>query len=566
MRISKAVLFFFCLFPMVGLSQKSFQLTFTNEDYKSFKKNPEKYFKDSIGPIKYVQELQYSAIENGYLTASLDSSYSLEKTYYADFYLGPKFSKIGLNMSSEDLDFFKKYMRISEKFLTKQEFRPKEVAKTIRDLHNCLLSNGYPFAKISLTDIQVGEAQSLAQVRVEKFNQLKWHKLIVKGDTAISSVYLYNLLQIKPGKLYDESQLQFITNRINQVSFLTEIKPHELLFTRDGVDLYLYINSKPLSSINGFLGLQPDPIQNKYFLTGELSLKLVNIIKRGELLDINWRNIQAQTQQLKARINYPFLFKSSFGVDAQFKLYKRDSTFLDIKSKIAIQYYLKGGNFVSFYFERNNSSLLGGAANNTSFSNLANVRSNNYGVSISRRKVDYFPNPTQGINILSAFSVGQRQSRATDTSLIVNNLLFKVESSIEYFIPITQRNVIRFANQTYLISAPEIFQNELIRFGGLLSQRGFNEDEIFASTLSIFSLEYRFLLDKNSRIFVFYDQSLYENISLQYRKDQPFGFGAGMSFGTNIGIFSLQYALGSQQGNPILFKNGKIHFGYIAYF
>jgi outer membrane protein assembly factor BamA len=562
----KAVFLFFCFFPLTGLSQKPFQLLFTNEDYKGFKRNPESFFKDSLEPISYAQKFKYAAIENGFLTASIDSSIFVDKKYIVDFHLGPKFGNVSLNMSSEDYQFFRRHMKISEKFLTNQKFRPKEVGKLLKDLHNCLLSNGYPFAKVTLRNIEIGETRTTAFLKVEKFNQLKWSKIIIKGDTAISTSYLYNLLQIKPGNLYDESQLKLITDRINQVSFLTEIKTHELLYTPEGVELYLYIKSKPLSSVNGFLGLQPDPIQNKYFLTGELALKLVNVLKRGELLDINWRNIQTQTQQLQAHLNYPFLFKSPFGIDGQFKLYKRDSAFLDLKTKLALQYYLKGGNFVSFYYERNNSSLLGGAANNTSFSNLANVTTNNYGLAISHRQVDYFPNPSRGLNIVASISAGKRQSRLTDTSATIVNLIFKGESSIEYFIPITARNVIRIANQSFVITAPNIFQNELIRFGGLLSQRGFNEDEIFASTVSIFSLEYRFLLDKNSRVFLFYDQSLYENTSLTYRQDKPFGFGAGLSFGTNIGVFSLQYALGSQLGNPILFKNGKIHFGYIAYF
>jgi hemolysin activation/secretion protein len=111
-----------------------------------------------------------------------------------------------------------------------------------------------------------------------------------------------------------------------------------------------------------------------------------------------------------------------------------------------------------------------------------------------------------------------------------------------------------------------IYQNELYRFGGQNSLRGFNEDELFASARSVITLEYRFLLDRNSNVFVFYDQAYSENSAIKYSKDQPFGFGTGLSFGTNLGIFSVSYALGSQMQNPILLKNGKIHFGYIAYF
>ena len=82
----------------------------------------------------------------------------------------------------------------------------------------------------------------------------------------------------------------------------------------------------------------------------------------------------------------------------------------------------------------------------------------------------------------------------------------------------------------------------------------------------ISSLEYRFLLDKNSNAFIFYDQGIYEDNTLTYKIDNPFGVGAGISFGSKIGIFSISYALGKQENNPLEFRNGKIHFGYITYF
>jgi hemolysin activation/secretion protein len=138
--------------------------------------------------------------------------------------------------------------------------------------------------------------------------------------------------------------------------------------------------------------------------------------------------------------------------------------------------------------------------------------------------------------------------------------------SLECYIPIYNRNILKLSNKSDFYYAPEVFQNELFRFGGLQTLRGFNEEEIFASSKSVFSIEYRFLLDKNSNVFAFYDQGIYENNSLTYRKDKPFGFGAGLSFGTNLGIFSISLAIGKQLENPILLRNSKVHFGYIAYF
>ena len=65
---------------------------------------------------------------------------------------------------------------------------------------------------------------------------------------------------------------------------------------------------------------------------------------------------------------------------------------------------------------------------------------------------------------------------------------------------------------------------------------------------------------------MFYDQAIYEDRSAVYYKDHPFGVGLGFSIGSKIGIFSINYAIGKQLTNPFDLKQGKVHFGYIAYF
>jgi hemolysin activation/secretion protein len=97
--------------------------------------------------------------------------------------------------------------------------------------------------------------------------------------------------------------------------------------------------------------------------------------------------------------------------------------------------------------------------------------------------------------------------------------------------------------------------------------RGFNEEELFATSYLISQIEYRFLLDKNSALFGFYNRAWYEdNSTLKYVKDSPLGFGLGLSFGTKLGIFSVTYALGKQLTNSIQLNQGKIHIGYISFF
>jgi hemolysin activation/secretion protein len=142
----------------------------------------------------------------------------------------------------------------------------------------------------------------------------------------------------------------------------------------------------------------------------------------------------------------------------------------------------------------------------------------------------------------------------------------RINLQYQHYFQLYGRNVLKLAANFESYYAPEVFQNELYRFGGINSFRGFNEEELFASTKFITTLEYRFIVDRNSNAFLFYDQAFYENTALNYLKDNPFGIGAGFSFGTKLGIFTISYALGKQLSNNLDFRSGKIHFGYTAYF
>ncbi len=548
------------------LCQKKYSISFTTENYKKVKKNIQLSFKDSLSALAYVQELQYSAIAKGYLTASLDTLKFENNMLLVSFFIGERFENISLNINPEDKVFLKRNSTLSEKSIVSIPFRPVELSNILKMIHNSTISNGYPFSKVYLDQITFQNNTLKANLILNKGHYYNFNKIHVKGDSSISTIFISSLIDIKAGDSYNESKLKDISKKIKQLSFLREIKSHELLFTKEGVELFLYIESIPVSAINGAIGLQPKANTTKVGLAGELNLKLLNVFKHGESINLNWRSIQEQTQSLNARINYPFLFHTPFGIDAQFQLYKRDTSFLELKSTIGVQYFLKGGNYLKVFYQNFSSNVLNGGANNPNFSNLSTVKSNAYGITLFRKQLDYLPNPSKGFGLVMEVAIGNRKSQFSDTSEVIKTTTYRSALQIDWFIPITPRHVIHLINATEMYYAPEIFQNEVFRFGGQTSLRGFNEEELYATLRSVFTIEYRYLLDQNSHIFAFFDQGLYENNAISYMKDHPFGFGAGFSFGTNIGIFSISYALGQQLNNPILMRNGKVHFGYIAYF
>jgi outer membrane protein assembly factor BamA len=425
-------------------------------------------------------------------------------------------------------------------------------------------ANGYPFAAFRYEDF-TEEKQSLSlSISMEKGRKMFWKELRIKGDSSLSVTTLEAELDFKPGQIFTSKKQEEILIRLNQLSYIQVIKPPEYQFSTDGVTLYLYIKGTKINSFNGAIGLQPNPISQKMGLTGDVQLKLVNALKKAEQVDFVWRSVKPATQLLTFRLAYPYLFHSSFGTEFKFNLYKRDSTFLELKSGLAIQYALSNALIVKGIYSLTSNNRLYASNNSLDFPNAASFRNTMFGLGFTLRTLDYLPNPTRGVHCTGEAYVGQRKSESDTLSSTPTN---RISFAWEQYITIRKRFVLRYFLSFDTYNAPMIYSNECYRFGGLSNQRGFNEENFLATTKSINQIELRYLLDRNSSVFVFFDQSLYENRSnAGYRQDRPYGFGLGTNLGSKAGIFSLVYGLGVEKNNPLDLRTGKIHFGYIAYF
>lgn len=552
--------FFLFLIHFTGLSQVS--TVYQIDGLSHLTKHEKKSFPDSLSLMTYCRDLQFEAYKRGFLTFSLDSIIRVDSANYVirgD--VGPAFQQIRFFIEPETRILLRK-LGIQPRTISTLKANPAEISRLTKQVLTTLENNGYPFAKVGLHSLEIEGTHIKTTLVVEKNVEVLWTKINIVGEKIhISEKFIANYLHLEAGEKFSQEAVNLIPLRLKQITYLKQTKPAELLFTEKGAELYLYLESKPVSLFNGTVGLQQNPTTQSYQLTGDIRLKLQNVLRHGELFDLTWRSIQPGSPQLKVIASYPYLFNTPFGVDGQFQLFKRDSTFLELKSQIGINYFLSAGNTLKAFYRNGSSSLLGSTV---ATGNFGTVKTNQYGLSVTHQTIDYLPNPQHGFIWVVEGSAGQRTVDKDTTH--TKSLLFSAKVQLETYLPFGKRNVIKLASITETYYTDNIQQNELMRFGGNLSQRGFLEDELLATTRTTATVEYRFLLDRNSFLFAFVDQSWYERNTAGYLQDHPLGFGAGMSFGTNIGIFSLTYALGQQQGNPILFRDSKIHFGYIAYF
>ncbi|MFL5765403.1 MAG: POTRA domain-containing protein [Bacteroidia bacterium] len=567
---------FFSIFQ--GLSaQKNYTLDIRSPDDPALLKriSYKKVFSQRQDADKEMQRILFFCFDNAYLTASYDSVHSDSTGRVAYLHLGSQYKWAYLKKGNVDEGVLSE-IGFRDRIYSGKPVSYKNVKSVQEKLITYYENNGYPFASVKLDSIVIAEGSLAAQLKLTKNKELRIDSIVIRGNAKITPVYIHNYLGIKPGDLYDESQLKKVNTGIAELPFLRATKIPSVTFTDKFTKLVLDLEKRRASQFDGIVGILPDNKAGKILFTGDVRLKLQNGMGYGELIDLNWRRLQEQTQDLKARLVYPFILRTPFGVDYNFKLYKKDTTYLDVNQNVGVQYLLIGGNYLKVFYNNKTSSLLStkGLEFMTTLPPNADVSTNMYGLGFRFERLDYRLNPRKGFSFLMNASAGTKVIKKNAKlnpevydKLKLNSAIYNGELEASVFVPVGGRSTVMLSNQSAFLYGETTFRNELFRIGGLKSLRGFDEESIYASSYSIMLLEYRFILEQNSYLYLFGNGAWYENNEVSnYVHDTPYGFGAGISFETKAGIFSINYALGKQFDNPIELKSGKIHFGIVNYF
>ena len=525
---------------------------------------------------KKLRVIQNSLVQNGYLAAGIDSVFIDDSLFKIDVYIhtGELYSLSRLTFNPENEDALGS-SGFREKLFSNKPFNPQQLAKLFDKVLTFYENNGFPFASIKLDSTKFDNDQMSSKLLISKGPLIRIDTIFVKGEAQNSNKLIYNILQINPNDIYQQEIINNIEVRIKESPFLQAIEPSEYEFVNNKCNIYVYLKNNPASNFNGIVGLLPDD-NGKINITGDVNIKLFNALHKGETIQLNWRKLQPLTQNLQTAFSYPFLLNSSFGVDTKFSLYKRDTTFLNIEGKIGVEYYFNSDNTLAVFYQNKSSNLLSTQQFQfvTTLPEFADIINSSYGIEMKSIKLNYKYNPTKGYAGFLSFSAGTKTIRKNNNlnpvvyeGINLKTAQFEIKSNLDFYIPLKKRSTIKLGSKTGFIFNENMFTNELFRIGGNITLRGFDEESIYNSSFAIGTIEYRFLLEQNSNLFIFIDGAWYENrVKGNFITDTPLGTGVGINFSTKPGIFSISYALGSQKGSPFIIKSAKIHFGFISFF
>lgn len=548
---------------------------------------------DTLSVQSTIKQILLDLQGQSYLEASVDSLVIKDSLHHAYLHIGASYQWMQLSNGNIE-DAFLSQIGFRERLYQNKPFYYENVRKVQEDLLSYAEDNGYPFAQVRLDSVQVNNGKISAQLKMEKGTLIFVDSLKIEGEVVISKTYLESYLGLKSGTPFSKTKLLKIRDRIRELAFLKEKRPSTVTFEGNQAVINLFLERKKASKFDFIVGFLPannnDPTQpaQRLLFTGSFEGEMQNQFGVGERIYAKLERLMPETQSLELEFSYPYLLDLPFGVETTFGLYRRSTAYRDQEYDLGIQYLLEGGNYVKAFIDNASSALIeidtSRLLSTRQLPNQLDYTNASFGIEYLMQRLDYRFNPRQGWSAKIRASAGVKRIKENLTilefsdnetdfgmlydSLNLRSFQYRLSTSLATYIPLFQRTTLKIGNRSGFIFAEEpILFNEQFRVGGNRLLRGFDEESIQADWYSVMTLEYRLLIGQNSYFYGFGDLAyIRDELRTENIEDFPYGFGAGLTFETKVGLFGISLAWGTQQNNPINFGTPKIHFGYVSLF
>jgi len=375
-------------------------------------------------------------------------------------------------------------------------------------------------------------------------------KIIIKGYDKFPKSYIKHYAGIKISKPFNKQKLINQSESLNSLGFVKNLKPPEILFQQDSTTVYLYLKKQKDNLFDGILGFSTNEDSKKLALNGYLNLELNNNLNYGEQFLLNYKADGNDQQKFRIKITLPYLIKTPFGVGLELNIFKQDSTFSTTDQQARVSYQISPSSNSYIGYKSYESSNL--SKDPITDNNIEDFDSKFFIAGIKFTKTqnsDIFPVKT---NFIIETEFGNRKSSNEIQSQV------KIFSLLNHIFNLNFKNSIFLQNNTKLLTSDSYLTNELFRFGGINSIRGFSENSIDATFFSVLNTEYRYQFNKGVYIHSIIDVAYFKN-EITSIEENIYSFGLGVGLETRAGILKFSIANGNAENQDFNFSNTKIH-------
>ncbi|MGB3344237.1 MAG: BamA/TamA family outer membrane protein [Aequorivita sp.] len=509
-------------------------------------------FNDFNSLQKTVDTVALKLLRMGYIESELlQLQKENDSSYRARFLLGEKFSKLKILYSNQDFTL-KELQQVSREITEDYFVLPFEsVPPSLQKLTSSQTQKGKAFARLRLTEFEKDPDGFLtASLMLESGSHRTVDSIAIKGYEQFPRSFLKHYAGIKKGKTFNQKKLVAQSENLNSLGFVSAIKPPEALFRKDSTIVYFYLEKQNNNLFDGILGFATNEDTQKLELNGYVNLELNNNLNYGEQLLINYKADGKEQVSFRAKAVLPYLFKTPFGLSGELKIFKRDSSFITTEQQLRISYQINTTSQAYVGYRGFDSSKL--LDESVAGIPIEDFKSNFFiaGATYTRpQNRRLFPIKTL---LTLDTGIGNRKKEGSSESQ------FKAEALINNIFYLNYNNSIFVQSTTGILQSDTYLVNELFRFGGINSIRGFDENSIDASLFSVINTEYRYQFNEAVFAHSIIDIGYFENQTLSL-KQKLYSFGLGLGLSTKAGLFRLIVANGGGDNQDLDFSNSKIH-------
>jgi hypothetical protein len=359
---------------------------------------------------------------------------------------------------------------------------------------------------------------------------------------------------------FNKDIVRKIHDDFEKFGFVNQIKYPEILFTKDSTKVYAYLEKRKSNNFDGFIGFSNNE-KNKLVFNGYLDLTLENALKAGEQFSLNWKSDGNNQKTFKANIDLPYLFKSPIGLKAQIYIFKQDSIFQNTKTSLDLGYlvdyntrlYLGYQSMESSDIQKTNNNTISDYNNSFLTSNLEYTNQDSENVTFPKKST-----------ISITMGIGKRTTNQVAETLGTNKQTYIHINAMHNFY-LNRKNCFNINYQNYFLKSDTYIINELYRFGGINSIRGFSENTLQANFMTALISEYRYIISKDLFLHTIMDYGYYQDKSSD-NKGNLLGLGLGMGLKTKNGLIKISLANGSTKDQEIKFYDTIVTIRYNVVF
>jgi len=532
----------------------------------------QRYYSQQIP--KTAENIEQYFTKSGYLFSRIDSvqtiftqdSSKVSLIFWINSGRQTQWGKIDIKSDSLNADYYNKY--ISD--FQDAYYSETHLESAINQMLEVAADSGFPFAQVDVGDIilRKEKKRNFADINIHIHEKQKTYlsNVLFDGNNNTKDYVLLRELSLPKGMIYNKKMLDESVLSLAKLPILRSVeKPKLFKGNGDSIDVLIKVEEGNATNFDGVIGYMPpgpNDEKSKGYFTGAVDIAFNNLFGTARSFAVHWKKPDTLSEEFHVRYMEPWIFDLPMNLALGLDRTVRDTLYIEWNYNINLNmHFFK--NITIFTEIKQRSVTPDSAASRNSRLTSNDITDLQVGIQYDTR--DYRLNPMSGLFYETSFTYGLKKIKGPayiieEDGLKSRDELQSYEIKFEWYLNVWKNQVFAFKLTGMHITGSDIQVSDYFWFGGFKTLRGYRENQFFGDKAAWANLEYRFVMGRNSRLFVFNDWGFYDNPQID--STLLAGYGMGVRFETAVGILEIAYGLGKGDG----FSEGKIHFGIVNNF